>query len=333
MKILDLFAGCGGGSLGFRWCFDVDDMVPYEMDQDCIATYNLNFGTNFSPVDVRSVKNFPASDIVVGGPPCQGFSNANTAKHAHDERNELAFELLRAADSAGAKCFVIENVAGIKRGGYLSKILQQSHDMGFLACAHYLYASNYGAPTSRGRWFIVGIKNSHGWYWQPPRCLGVTPTLKDAIGDLPEPAKLNVDAEIDWHVYSDTEADRERAKMVPLNEDPLIWLRTHRPDLIFPTYRTRPTTFFPKVYGRMSWNKPSPTLKTTFYAPAAGAFTHPSGERTITIREGARIMSFPDDFRFVGSKQSVAKQIGNAIPPMLAFAVASSLKEQYFQVD
>jgi DNA (cytosine-5)-methyltransferase 1 len=321
-RLLDLFAGAGGMSLGFhqagfRSCFAVED------NPAAAASYAANFSAAVHAGAIQSVAVFPSADIIIGGPPCQGFSPlGKTGKAlARSELNELWREYLRAVAQVQPAVFVIENVPQFLSSAQFARFLELANKSARLH--HYeiryqvLNAADFGTPQVRRRGIVVGSRVG-----PPPFPLsrsGRQLTVRDAIGDLPL-----VPTGVDLHIgRNPTPTSLERYRAVPEGGNRFDLAR-NRPDLLPDCWKNKPTGTT-DVFGRLWWDKPSTTIRTEFYKPEKGRFLHPSEDRPITHREAARIQGFPDDFIFEGSLSQVGRQIGNAVPPPLAQSIAESV--------
>lgn len=303
MKIVSLFSGAGGLDLGFQmaghkiiWANDIYD--------DAVATYKKNIGEHIVLDDICHipVEQIPDCDIVIGGFPCQGFSVANTKRHADDERNVLYKQLIRVIDSKRPKFFLAENVKGLvslEKGEIFKMILSDFEHLGYKVQYKILNAADYGVPQTRLRVLIVGVRNDINWnYSFPiqthskdgflfPRWISVS----QALENLPDPDKDNT---IPNHTYS----------KYKLNINGYLGHRLLDP------------------------NKPAPTV--TARGDNRGGVVilpHPNGQRRMSCRELASVQSFPVNYEFIGNNSSIYRQIGNAVPPLLAKAVASEFNK------
>jgi len=330
--VADLFAGAGGLTEGFRQA-GFRPTVAVEFDRWAAQTYAANFGDHvlacpIENVDVRAVRGglvwsgfnsarepvsyeTPVIDVLVGGPPCQGFSPLGrmTDWDRHDPRNKLWRHYARILEAVNPKIFVIENVPELLTSSEFVMLRRVVSKLGYTLAHGVLNAANFCVPQSRRRAIIVGSRVAAPAL---PDAIAVRRTVKDAIGDLPlVPTNEN------WHVARNPRPTSiERYKCVPPGGN-RFHLQRARPDLT-PACWTRKTTGSVDVFGRMEWDKPAPTIRTEFFKPEKGRYLHPEAHRPITIREAARLQTFPDGFAFVGSNVQVAKQIGNAVPVELA---------------
>jgi DNA (cytosine-5)-methyltransferase 1 len=293
-------------------------------------SYRANFGC---PVYNGRIEDFidgirsgstvlPHVDVVIGGPPCQGFSplgkmSAGFAKRqAHDSMNRLAFSFADVVELLRPTAFVMENVPEFLRSEEFQEYLARIKSLGYRAVYGVLYADRYGVPQKRRRAFTIGSRIGTPALPFPN---GNRATVRDAIGGLsPVPTGEN------WHIgRNPTPKSLERYKAVPPGGNRFDLIR-NRPD-IAPACWIRKKTGTTDVFGRLEWDKPSGTIRTEFFKPEKGRYLHPSEHRPITHREAALIQTFPEDFVFCGSKIEVARQIGEAVPPRLAFEVAGTV--------
>ena len=340
-KVIDLFAGVGGLSLGFENCgFDV--VLANEYDESIATAYEANHrDTRMIVGDITSLdleKTFGAYagkiDVVIGGPPCQGFSQKGQRKTIHDERNFLFKYYVKVVELVKPKYFVMENVPNLltAEGGYFRKEIEELfNSMGYQLKMGVLNASDYGVPQNRRRAVIIGKRGGEAPDLPKPR--NITVTIWDAISDL---AYLSSGEGAEEQEYRN-EPQSEYQKML---RDGSAILRNHvatkHSDLALERLAMIPPnagkevlpeehltkSIYSGTWTRMRKDEISVTITTRFDTPSSGKFTHPFLDRAITVREAARIQSFPDSFRFVGNKGSQMKQVGNAVPPLLAGAIA-----------
>lgn len=356
-RLIDLFCGAGGMSLGFSSAFEsvwANDFNPYAVD-----TYNANFGNHCVQGDISellrdtSVK-IPKAEVVIGGPPCQGFSLLNK-KRQGDERRQMWRPYLEVVERSGAQVFVMENVPQLLDSPEFLEIQQAAEQMGFRLACQKLVAADFGVAQTRKRAFIIGSRVGDPAAEFPPRKTHFNPhnghrkvdgkflfdlgeyvakpaewsTVRDAIAELPPPEGTEVRREaeppMDLHFgRSPTEKSKARYRAIP---EPGM----NREDLQRLAPELTPRCWIDKkggtdLFGRLWWDRPAFTIRTEFFKPEKGRYLHPEQHRPITHREAARFQSFPDDFHFSGTKLEIAKQIGNAVPPKLAEAVADSVQ-------
>ncbi len=342
LYMADLFAGAGGITEGFRQVGFVP-VAAVEFDRWAARSYAANFGDHILACAIEDVSveradgallwrgsnlrgeaiafETPEIDVLVGGPPCQGFSPLGRMSDwdYNDPRNTLWRHYVRILDEVRPKAFVLENVPEILKSAEFERlrrhVLKAGYDVTFSA----LKASFYGVPQARKRAIIVGSRV--GKPLLPTPSLMQPRTVRDAIGDLPEkPDGKN------WHVgRNPTPMSIERYKAVPAGGNRFDLMRV-RPD-ITPKCWLKKKTGSTDVFGRMIWDEAAPTIRTEFFKPEKGRYLHPQADRPITIREAARLQTFPDDFIFVGSNVQVAKQIGNAVPVELARRIGVQIRK------
>lgn len=334
-RIIDCFCGAGGLSLGFEKVgFDV--VYAFDLDEAAIKTYKHNPQRHHGPAFVRDIYKVNREsiekdlghtlgeiDVVIGGPPCQGFSVQRRGDD-NDPRNNLVLEYIRMILDIKPRFFVMENVGGLlsPRGRpYLEQLKLRCEEAGYVIKRDKLTASDFGVPQSRKRVFIVGEKIDDGEsHFSFPQGKGIPQkTVRDAIEDL---------------MYKDETAipNHKADKLSPLNLERIKAIKAGEGRDSLPEHlqlncqKINTTHRHLDTYGRMDWDKPSPTITARFDSFSRGRFGHPVLNRTITLREGARLQTFPDDFEFLGNKVEVARQIGNAVPPLLAEQVAEEIK-------
>lgn len=336
LTFVDLFAGCGGLALGFvREGFGAVGAV--EIDPDAAETYALNIDDNIHVDDIATVKRWPRAQVVIGGPPCQGFSQLGM-RDPDDPRNQLWREYVRVLEATRAEVFVMENVPQLLASPQFQFFRADVESLGFHVVESVLNAADYGAPQSRRRAIVIGSRicephmprRTHG-----PQSDGRKPYV-DVRSAFTNPTRLpNKPDGRNWHVgragIRDTSLQRYRA-VPPSGGNRFQMQATLDADgfghLVPRCWREKPSGTT-DVFGRMWWDRPSPTIRTEFYKPEKGRYLHPVAHRPITVREAARLQSFPDDFVFPEHQRmtSVARQIGNAVPPMLAAALARAIRD------
>jgi DNA (cytosine-5)-methyltransferase 1 len=338
-KLIDLFAGCGGLTLGFTSTGRFAGVLAVEFERDAADSYELNFGPHIarwpdgSPKAIEDVQDVPTADVVVGGPPCQGFSPLNMLGVGL-ERRGLWWEYLRILRESDAVVFAMENVPELLRSDEYEAFRGCAEAEGFVVEGKVLNAADYGVPQTRRRAIVLGSRLGRvDWpeptHW-PPGSVGLGGrewrTFRDAVEGLPP-----VPSGENWHnPRNPRPVSVERYKTIPREGEGRFDLAKRRPD-ITPDCWLRKKSGSTDVFGRLWWDRPAFTIRTEFYKPEKGRYLHPSEHRPITVREAARCMTFPDSFRFppLGkqSMTSVAKQIGNAVPPLLAQVIATAVAE------
>jgi len=355
LKLLDLFCGCGGISLGFELAgFDVGYGI--DINTDAVATFALNFpkskgiSANLSEIDTGGLKSIFSSDkidVIVGGPPCQGFSSANRwTNEKADPRNKLFFEYLRFVEYLKPKVVVIENVRGIltKDNGFAkNRIFNLLEDLGYILNCSILNAADYGVPQSRTRAFFVAFRKISKTQTFDFNNLTKQNkvTVDDAIGELYALEKSS------GGVHKFTKKPNSKYRQYLRSSD---WIVNNH-NIVYPAKLTQErishvpqggnwSDIPAKLFGNERNNRHSSAFKrldpkdqsvTIDTGNAHSNYFHPIYNRIPTPREAARIQSFPDSFIFKGTRTSQYRQIGNAVPPLLARAVALGIKNQFFE--
>lgn len=339
---IDSFCGAGGLGLGLqRAGFDI--RLSFDIDDLCIKTIKKNnkyFNHPAIAADISDMLNGKVLEIcnmergelflLAGGPPCQGFSIQRRGSDV-DPRNQLVFKYAKLVDELYPRYFVMENVTGIagKRGKtILEQLIDELGNIGYEVHINLLDAQDYGAPQRRKRYIIVGERSDMGVHYEYPKSGGVHHTVRDAIGSLPEPP-------MDGSDYPGMPLHR-RDKLSDVNLKRIQALkpgqgREFLPDeLLADCHKIDSSVIgYRNVYGRMSWDEVAPTITARFDSFTRGKFGHPDQDRSISLREGALLQTFPEDFYFCGNKVDVARQIGNAVPPILAEQIGRSILECY----
>lgn len=373
LTAVDLFAGAGGVALGLK-AAGYDVVYASDLNPACERTYCHNFPRDhFRRADVHDITGeeiLTASglrkgelDLLIGGPPCQGYSIIG-GRVVHDPRNYLFAEFLRIGDELRPRAIVIENVPGLAtlaKGAYLEAIMTVLRDMRYRVSCAELLAAQYGVPQMRWRFIFVAFredvdvapgmgfpKPTHGCRGIgelipnctiPPEDMAAFLTTRDAIGDLPpvEAGGTN-DTYVGPPVTPYQQAMRrglEGATLFNHYAPKLNAANLERIAALEPgqDWRDLPHALLPESmkrakrkdhtqrYKRMAWDGVPRSVITRFRDPKTGAYSHPEQVRTISIREAARIQSFPDRFRFLGSNSEIYDQVGNAVPPLLAEAI------------
>lgn len=342
--VIDLFAGVGGLSLGFDMAgFKV--ILANEYDESIAEAYKQNH-PNVKMI-VADIRDLPVEatfseyrgkvSVVIGGPPCQGFSQKGQRKTINDERNFLFKYFVAVVDYLRPQYFVMENVPNLltAENGYFKKeVVDLFRTMGYSLSCDTLNAADFGVPQNRRRAVIIGRLGDKAVPMPLPIQKSVT--IWDAISDLAfhnsgegsesseyknEPQseyqrRLREGSKVLYNHKSTAHSALalERLRMIPPNSGKEVLPEEHLTKSIYSG-----------TWTRMGKDEISVTITTRFDTPSSGKFTHPFLHRAITVREAARIQSFPDTFRFTGTKGSQMKQVGNAVPPLLAEAIAKAI--------
>lgn len=333
--MIDCFCGAGGLSLGFENAgFEVE--YAFDIDEAAIKTYKKNpkyhhgsaFVRDIYKVSKKSIEEdlgheLGVIDVVIGGPPCQGFS-VQRRGNDNDPRNQLVLEYIRLLKEIKPKFFIMENVGGIlsARGKpFVKALFDNMKEAGYSIKQKKLTASDYGVPQDRKRVIIVGEltngKPASFEYPEPDK--GPKKTVREAIADLMDKDETMVP---NHKADKLSQINLKRIQSIKEGQG-----RDSLPEELQLACHKNTTHRHLDTYGRMAWDQPSPTITARFDSFSRGRFGHPVLDRTITLREGARLQTFPDNFEFVGSKVEVARQIGNAVPPVLAERIAQQVKK------
>jgi len=352
LNVVDLFSGVGGLSYGFAKNKNFNVVLANEILPDMAKAYTLNhknvkmYNEDIVNVSAKRIKEDLGNvqiDLIVGGPPCQAFSTVGK-RLLNDPRAQLFREYFRLLEELNPKAFIFENVKGILsfNGGKLIKeIVESFENLGYHVKYETLDASTYGVPQIRKRVIIVGSKFGNDFEY-PKQTHGPDLksllTLSDAIGDLPEigngqsTTKYISGPKNEYQKLMrgkcKTLWDHESAN----NNDNLIKLMDALPDGGSPKdidKLLRPKSGFGNTYCRLWWNKPCTTITGSFGTPSSSRCIHPKVPRALTTREGARVQSFPDNYKFYGSRSSKNLQIGNAVPPQLSHHLAKAIIEHF----
>ncbi len=340
LNIIDLFCGCGGLSLGFENAgFNV--LLGIDMWEDALVTYRHNHKNGNTlcadlaslPVEeVDKAINHKKVDVIIGGPPCQGFSIAGK-RIVDDDRNKLYKSFVRMVAYFKPKAFVLENVPNILSigdGAVREAIIKDFSELGYKVTYKVLLAADYGVPQNRRRAIFVGMLDGKEFVFPEPTVKQPV-TSKEAISDLPEEG---IEDGGDYPLPPQTEYQklmRQGCEKLYNHEITIHNDRTKEIIAMVPdggNYKDLPvelqnTRKVHIAWTRLNSKRPSITIDT-------GHFHHFHYEynRVPSARESARFQSFPDSFVFIGNKTSKLKQIGNAVPPLMAEVIANEIKKQ-----
>lgn len=328
-KMIDLFAGAGGLTFGFQKA-GFQPVLAIEKELDFAATYAANFGNHVLAKDIAQIVdeggiNFK-TDLVVGGPPCQGFSNL-TGNRANDPRRAMWRFFMEVVESTDCKVFVCENVPNLLTSPEGHGIINRARQLGFHVgddSVGILKASEFGVPQNRRRAIIIGSKLGP---ISLPAKTGKRMTVREAFDGIPlKPTHSDLEQTpacgADLHIARNpTKTSLARYRLIPPggNRFDLQRIAPH----LTPDCWIRKKKGGTDLFGRLEWDIPARcTIRTEFYKPEKGRYLHPSEHRPITHWEAARLQTFPDTFKWCGTKIRIAIQIGNAVPPTFAHAVA-----------
>jgi len=346
LNFIDLFCGCGGITQGF---LDASFNLLYGIDHDqpSLDTFNRNFGQDkglkldlFDDNFIESIKDKVDGrvvDVVVAGPPCQGFSLTGP-RNFDDPRNKLYLAVFKMIQTFKPKAVVIENVKGMKslyKGEILDQVVQRFESLGYkVSEPSVLLAANYAVPQMRERLFIIGVRNDYEEFVFPePLTPSNKISCKEAISDLPS-------RESEFGIESDnytSNALSSYQKLMRMNASSLYnHVATKHTEMVKSVIKLVPegknhkalppgvgeSRKFNEAWTRYHSKKPSKTIDT-----GHRNHFHYKWDRVPTVRENARLQSFRDDFIFTGPRTQQNKQVGNAVPPLLAYSLAKQIKK------
>lgn len=375
LNTIDLFSGCGGMTLGFKWA-GFNSILASDIDENCEKTFATNFPeipficgdiSALSKNDCDKILKNKSIDVIIGGPPCQGFSLANKKRNkvSEDPRNKLFYEFVKIINWYNPKAFVMENVKGLLSmdSGRVIKQIQEEFEnsgtFGYEVRTQVLKASDFGVPQIRERVILIGIRKDLNIIPEFPEKKNQEEiSVEAAISDLPQINAGEGEIEMKYQTKPLNEYQQfmrqnskkvfnhiamkhttrviERFKAIQPGKNLLDVWETHGA-----VQRGNPSqkssVKFSQNNLRLIAHKPAPTIAASFQSN----FIHPYLDRNFTAREGARLQSFPDDFIFEGMRTKMSwekglsqyQQIGNAVPPLMAYEIAMSLKKVLEQED
>lgn len=349
-KILDLFCGAGGFSCGMDYLDNFETVIGVDFDKNVQKTFESNLPNSIfihgdlTDSDTKDyiVKTAKEKNVnmIIGGPPCQGFSSKGKNLGMDDPRNFLFKEYVSLVREILPEIFAIENVKNLLTacdGYFLKQILDSFYKLGYIVNYGILNAADFGVPEHRERAILIGSRSKS---IELPKPLPLKITVRDAISDLAYLDSGEGDDVTDYITKPSSEYQRimrngsnklynhkatshselavKKLKMIPIEGD-----KNSLPKELWGKQQ------FSTTWSRLIWDEQSPTIDTRFDTPSNGRNSHPFLNRAITPREAARIQSFPDTFVFYGKKTSICKQIGNAVPPLLAKSIAIQINDAY----
>ncbi len=380
MKVFDLFCGTGGFTKGFENSAKADFDVRFGIDilDSSVETFKLNHqhAVGLSK-DIRQVRRHEVEemtgikrgelDVLVGGPPCQGFSSIRPFRSTNDDdpRNSLFEEYASFVNYFRPKVFILENVVGLathKKGNTLDVMRECFHQIGYDTDWKLLNAAHFGVPQKRERFVMVGVergakilfpKPTHSYsgatigYKDKSKILAPEPndllsnnivlpravSAMEAIDDLPpiasgETAKLYTNpARTEYQKARRKDTQELSLHIATKHSEKMMEIIHHSGKNINCIPKHLITSGFSSCYSRLDADDPAVTITVNFVHPASNRCIHPTLHRALTPREGARLQSFDDDFKFFGSRTQITKQIGNAVPPLLGQAIADTIAE------
>lgn len=343
---VDSFCGAGGLTLGLQTA-GFNHIWSFDNDTFSVQTQKLNKKYFLKPAELLDVKKLKPGDalrmtglkkgelfLFTGGPPCQGFSIQRIGKDT-DARNDLVLKFAEVVVELFPKYFLMENVPGIfgRRG---VEVITDAKDLlvknGYKIYAQVVNANEHGVPQCRRRAILIGVREDLGdveFKFPTPKKSKVT--VRSTISKLPPPPEDGSDHPLFVHHRRDrlTELNIKRLQALKPGQG-----REYLPyGLLADCHKNSSSKIGHRnVYGRMAWDDVAPTITARFDSFTRGLFGHPEQNRSISLREGAMLQTFPDDFIFSGNKVEVARQIGNAVPVKLAEQLGLSIISHYSQV-
>lgn len=312
MTHIDMFSGAGLFSAGFVEV-GFRPVLAVDLSKEAVASYNQNLPPVAKVGSVTAVRDIPAAEVLIAGPPCQGFSTLGR-QDPKDVRNDLALDIPRWAAASGALVVAVENVPPFLASRQWRELAAKLEDQGYSIDTWVLDAANYGAAQIRRRAFTIASKIGA---IAPPRPQLARATAGSVLGLEIEPG----DPLHTWPVPS--KLAEQRIALVPEKGDKRDIMR-QAPELCPPSWE-RVRCQATDVWGRIDPEAPANTIRCTFQNPSKGRYLHPTENRVLSLREGARLQGVPDGWTFVGRPYPVARQIGNGVPVPLASAVAAAI--------
>lgn len=334
VEVVDLFCGVGGLSYGLQRA-GLPIAAGIDSDKSCQFAYETNIKARFIAGDIsgynpRKVGNLYGKGkikILVGCAPCQPFSlYALKKKRSNDNRWELIVDFGKIIEKCKPEVVSMENVPNLKGRDIFQNLVSLLRNLGYFVDYSIVHSEKYGVPQMRRRLVLLASKIGQISIVAPQ--LENTPnTVRTAIKHLPK--LLNGKADPDDRLHSCAALDPINLKRIRASKQDGTWL-DWKANLLPDCYKKPSGQTFRNVYGRMSWDKPAPTLTTQFVRYGTGRFGHPDQDRALSLREGALLQSFPEDFVFCPEEEPVkqgqiARQIGNAVPPLLGKAIGESI--------
>lgn len=369
MRVLDLFCGAGGISFGLELTGQYTVVAGLDLLPDRIASFCANHPHATGIVgDIQGISENRLTeissgvDMIVGGPPCQGFSSIRPFRTLTelDQRNTLIEHFVKAVAIIRPRWFIFENVLGIlshRRGVVLKTLIDGFQACGYKVSWRIINSALFGVPQNRERLIILGNRTGAKFRWPKPshssnyksmagrraEAIRYEPlfsthipkavTLMEAIGDLPE---IEAGKSADFYRQPPQnqfqEWVRDGNELLTMHQatkhsDRMLSIISHAGSNISAIPDELISSGFSTSYSRLDADKPSTTLTVNFVHPASNRCIHPLQDRALTPREGARIQSFPDSFRFCGTRSQIVKQIGNAVPPLLAKSLGKAISD------
>jgi DNA (cytosine-5)-methyltransferase 1 len=339
-RVIDLFSGCGGMSYGFEQTgrFDIaagidnwqDSLVTFSNNHKSAAVLNLDLA-NFQPLDIERITGGDI-DVIIGGPPCQGFSISGK-RDPNDPRNKLYSGFVKTVEHFQPKAFILENVPNLvsmEKGRIKDRIIADFSELGYEVKYKILLASNYGVPQNRRRVVFVGVKEGGNFEFPDPVYVDNKHTCFDALSDLPEETVGDGTANQLLPGSEYQKLMRNKTDRIFNHEKTIHSQKTTDTIALVPdggNYKDLPEELQETRKVNIAWTRYNSKTPSLTIDTGHRHHFHYEFNRIPTVRESARLQSFPDNFVFYGSKTSQYKQVGNAVPPLLARAIAEKLTD------
>lgn len=348
-RILDLFSGAGGFSYGMEKNEHFRTAIAVDFNPNALDTFKHNMpDTQIINGDITNAEvkkqiidlsKKLQVNMIIGGPPCQGFSLKGKKLGLNDPRNYLFNEYLSIVETLQPDVFTIENVKALlstSAGWFKNQIIEKVQELGYYVSYGILNATRFGVPQARERAIFICCKEQE---IRLPIGTDKVVTVREAISDLAYLDSGEGDFEQDYineptseyqsarrknskKLYNHKASNHSAIAIKKLSMIPPECGKEHLPQELLGRQQ------FSGTWGRLKWDSVSPTIDTRFDASSNGTNNHPYLDRAITPREAARLQSFDDDFIFVGAKVQIRQQIGNAVPPLMAKAIADKIYEE-----
>ncbi|MGE7469857.1 DNA cytosine methyltransferase [Bosea sp. NPDC003192] len=331
VRAIDLFCGAAGLSLGLQRS-GIEIVAGVDVDPACRFPFETNIGARFFEEDVADLDGEKIASmfgdgsvrLLAGCAPCQPFSGYTTKRRDIDGRWQLLLEFARLVEESRPELVTLENVPRLAQLPLWHDFVGRLRNLGYSVSWDVLDASRYGVPQARRRLVLLGSRLGE---IALPKPLERTINVREAIGKLPD---------VDAGASHERDPLHSSRALTPAN---LARIRASKPsgtwrdwpdEMRVKCHTTSRGRTYPSVYGRMAWEKPSPTITTQFYGFGNGRFGHPEQDRAITLREGAILQSFPEGFEFAPQNRKlnfreIGRLIGNAVPPALAQAIGQAI--------
>jgi DNA (cytosine-5)-methyltransferase 1 len=335
IRAVDLFCGAGGLTRGLeasgidvRFGVDVDPSCEFPYVANNAATFQLRSVEELSAADISRAFTTSSYSLIAGCAPCQPFSTYQRGKHGPtDERWHLLKHFARLVEQCSPDLVTMENVPGLERQQVFRGFVKTLQRAGYNVNSCVVNCMDYGVPQHRNRLVLLASKLGSIELIPPSTPGDKAPTVRDKIGMLPPLKAGAIDPSDPLHQAC--ELSPLNLKRIRASKPGGTW-RDWKPELVAECHRRESGKTYPSVYGRMSWDAPSPTVTTQYYGFGNGRFGHPEQNRAISLREGAILQSFPHDYAFVPPgepihKKTIGRLIGNAVPVDLGKAIGLSL--------